>query len=154
MFHEEIVQRFILQTHPVQLVMLEKRYITLDDFFSYEKYVEVLENPTTIELLCEKWEIPLPSPRFENFITRWNLLHLLDQDTPLWYCAKYSLQFLLHHYDFNKINEIYTKRQDLYEYLSEKEIINVNIQLYTRKVNVEDSNKNLRSIDYDDFLIV
>lgn len=35
----------------VQFVMLKERWMTLDNLFSYKKYIDVLENPTMIELL-------------------------------------------------------------------------------------------------------
>lgn len=117
MFNDEILQTFILHTHPVQLVMLKERWMTLDDLFSYERYMKILENPSTIELLCEKWDIHLPCSKFEFFILRWNLDYLLREDIPLWYCKKYILKFILSYGNiFRAKSLIHNKRKDWYDY--------------------------------------
>lgn len=123
MFYDDIIQRFILQSHPSLLVSLKDRTKEVTDLFSYEKYIEVLENPCTIELLCCKWDIQLPCPSFHFFLVRWNLKHLLDEDVPLWYFEKYALQFLLAPTPVNQIQEIHTKREDFYNILVEKRLI-------------------------------
>lgn len=117
MFDDVIVQRFISHTHPVQLVMLQKRWITLDDLFSYEKYISIFENSTTIELLCKQWKIQLPCPSFHFFIVRWNMRYLLKKDVPLWYCIRYSIQFLLSPNPKDTIGKVREKRKDLFDYL-------------------------------------
>ncbi len=129
MFYDEIVQTFICHTHPVQLVMLEKRWITLDDLFSYEKYISILENPSTITVLCKQWNIHLPCSSFHFFTVRWNMKHLLEKDVPLWYCVKYCPQFLLAPNPKDTVNEIRSKREDLNQYLiSEGLLKNIKIQ--------------------------
>lgn len=122
MFTDEIVQTFILNASPVVLHEIKEKTKEVTDLFSYEKYIEVLENPSTIELLCKKWDIPLPCPSFHFFLVRWNLKHLLDEDIPLWYCEKYALQFLLSPSPMSQAHKIRKEREDLFRVLVEKRL--------------------------------
>lgn len=122
MFNDEIIQTFILRASPVVLHEIKEKTKEVAVLFSYEKYIEILENPSTIVLLCKKWDISLPCQSFHFFLVRWNLKHLLDEDTPLWYFEKYALQFLLAPSPSSQAHKIRTKREDFFRVLVEKRL--------------------------------